>query len=118
MKKKIACLLTLACLLGLPGCGKEDRIENTIAGNLKTYYEMSDGTWQCGGHFYQYRLEITGRLNNAACDTTFVYLSNLETISFDQAWKASGLSSHTGDYFPVEDAVLVEWNNIAFDAGT
>lgn len=112
MKKRIAFLFTLACLVGLFGCGKEKRIANTVEGNLQTYSEMSDGTWQCGGHSYQYRLEITGRLTNAACDTTFVYLSNLETISFDQAWKASGLSSHTGDYFPVEDAVLVEWNTI------
>lgn len=115
MKQGIAFFFTLACLLGLLGCGKENQVENTVAGNLQTYSEMSDGTWQCGGHFYQYRLEITGRLNNAACDTTFVYLSNLETISFDQAWKASGLSSHTGDYFPVEDAVLVEWNTIDLD---
>ncbi len=112
MKKRIAFLCILACLLGLLGCVKENQIENTVEGNLQTYSEMSNGTWQCGGHSYQYRLEITGRLNNAACDTTFVYLSNLETISFDQAWKASGLNSHTGDYFPVEDAVQVEWNTV------
>lgn len=117
MKQGIAFLLSLACLLGLLGCEKENRVENTVAGNLQTYYEMSDGTWQCGGHSYQYRLEIAGGLNNAACDTTFVYLSNLETISFEQARKASGLSSHTGDYFPVEDAVLVEWNNADLNAG-
>lgn len=117
MKKWSICVLILACLLALSGCGKENQIENTIEGNLQTYYEMSDGTWQCNGISYPYRLEITGRLNNAACDTTFVYLSNLETISFERAWKASGLSSHTGDYFPVEDVVLVEWNNIDLNAG-
>ena len=38
----------------------------------------------------------------------FVYLSNLPDISFEQAAKASGLSSDTADYFDAEDAVLVE----------
>jgi len=46
---------------------------------------------------------------NAAVDSTFVYLSNLESISFEQAWKAAGLSSNTADYFAVEDAILVDW---------
>ena len=38
----------------------------------------------------------------------FVYLSNVENISFEQAWRASGLSSLLNDYFEAEDAVLVE----------
>lgn len=37
--------------------------------------------------------EISGRMPNAAKNSTFVYLSNLPEISFEQAWKASGLSS-------------------------
>jgi hypothetical protein len=45
---------------------------------------------------------------NAAASTTFVYLSNIESITYEQAWKASGLSSNTEDYFSVEEAVLVE----------
>ena len=72
------------------------------------YYEMSDGTWQADGHSYKYRLEITGRMNNAVKDSTFVYLSNIEEISFEQAWKAAGLSSNLDDYFDPEEAVLVE----------
>jgi len=35
-------------------------------------------------------------------------LSNMENISFDQAWKAAGLSSSTKDYFSLDEAVLVE----------
>ena len=81
----------------------------TINGNMKTYYKNTDGTWQVDGRNYQYRLVITGRMNNAAVDSTFVYLSNLESITFDQAWKAAGLSSNKDDYFDAEDAVLVEW---------
>ncbi len=75
---------------------------------MKTYYEMTDGTWQTEDNSYKYKLEITGRMPNAAVDTTFVFLSNLESITFEQAWKAAGYSSNTNDYFAVEDAVLVE----------
>lgn len=71
------------------------------------HYEMSDGTWKTDEHTYQYRLEITGRMNNAAKDSTFVFLSNIEEITFDQAWKASGFSSNMDDYFDVEDAKFV-----------
>ena len=80
----------------------------TVYGNLKIYFKNTDGTWQVGGRNYKYRLVITGRMHNAAVDSTFVYLSNLDEITFDQAWKAAGLSSNAADYFSVEEAVLVE----------
>lgn len=79
-----------------------------VDGNMKTYYELDDGTWMCDDIVYQYRLEIRGRMPNAAVDSTFVYLSNIEEISFEQAYKAAGVSSSTEDYFAPEDAVLVE----------
>ena len=71
------------------------------------YYEMKDKTWRTDENLYKYRLEITGRMGGAAKDSTFVYLSNLEEISFDQAWKAAGFSSDMADYFDVKDAILV-----------
>ncbi|MBS1335931.1 MAG: hypothetical protein HP054_09930 [Blautia sp.] len=71
------------------------------------YYEMSDGTWKTDDHTYKYRLEITGRMNQAEKDSTFVFLSNIEHITFDQAWKASGLSSNMDDYFDEKDAKFV-----------
>lgn len=86
-------------------CGAPSRQE---AGNMKTYREMPDGTWMCDGYTYQYRLEISGRMPNAAVDSTFVYLSNLEEISFEQAYLAAGISSNLEDYFSPEEAVLVE----------
>lgn len=79
-----------------------------VDGNMKTYYELSDGTWMCDDIVYQYRLEISGRMPNAAKDSTFVYLSNIEEITFEQAYKAAGVSSSTEDYFSPEKAVLVE----------
>ena len=64
-----------------------------------------EGTATC--YTYKYRLEITGRLNNAVEDTTYVILSNIENITFEQAWKASGLSSNTADYFDPAEAVFI-----------
>ena len=108
MKKIITILLCILMLLSAAACGKKDSVKNTVNGNMKTYYEMNDGTWMCDNHTYKYRLEISGRMPNAAADTTFVYLSNIEEISFEQAYRAGGVSSNTEDYFQPEEAVLVE----------
>lgn len=81
--------------------------ENDELVTMVKYYEMSDGTWKTDDHTYQYRLEITGRMGTAVKDTTFVFLSNTKDITFEQAWKASGLSSNMDDYFKEEDAKFV-----------
>ena len=109
MKKLIVVVLTWIFAITMYGCGNDSiKSINTIRGNIRTYSEMSDGTWQSEGRTYKYKLEINGRMNNAVKDSTFVYLSNVENIRFDQAWKAAGLSSYSGAYFDVKDAVLVE----------
>ncbi|MBQ6267394.1 MAG: immunogenic protein [Clostridia bacterium] len=108
MKKLILILLCIIMIGSAAACGNTDGVRNTVNGNMKTYYEMNDGTWKCENYTYQYRLEIKGRMPNAAVDTTFVYLSNLEEIPFERAYLAAGVSSHTDDYFQPEDAVLVE----------
>ncbi len=87
-----------------------DSVKETVEGNVRTYQEMADGTWMCDGHAYQYRLEIKGRMPNAAVDSSFVYLSNIGDISFEQAYMAAGLSSDLDDYFSPGEAVLVEMN--------
>ena len=112
MKRLISILLCILAVVTLFfGCaGKKAGVRNTIEGNIKTYCEMTDGTWTCDGRRYKYRLEIDGRMPNAAVDSSFVYLSNIEEITFDQAYKASGVSSDLNDYFPAEKAVLVEMN--------
>lgn len=129
MRKIVGFMLALICVLGLVGCGKskpkpsephvvntfetthigliEDSFDNSKVVTTKKYYEMSDGTWKTDEHTYKYRLEITGRLNNAEKDSTYVILSNIENITFEQAWKASGLSSNSNDYFKEEEAVFV-----------
>ena len=109
MKKIVSFILITAFLLCLIGCGKQTPEQvKTIESDFKTYHELSDGSWECDGNIYKYRLEISGRMPNAAVDSTFVYLSNQETISFEQAYLAAGISSDSYDYFAVKDAVLVD----------
>ena len=107
MKRFIIYLLGLILLLNIAGCAKKEE-SKAEEGSLKTYSELSNGTYSCEEHIYKYRFEISGRMPNAAKNSTFVYLSNLPEISFEQAWKASGLSSSLDDYFSEEDAILVD----------
>ena len=108
MKRVISLLLCVMLTFTFFGCTKKAAIKNTVTGNIKTYYEMTDGTWMCDNHLYQYRLKINGRMPNAAVDSSFVYLSNIEEITFEQAYKAAGVSSDLDDYFSPETAILVE----------
>jgi hypothetical protein len=85
-------------------------VNKAYKSDFGTYYELDDGTWLYDGKHYKYRLEITGRMNNAAKDSTFIYLSNIEDIPFDRAVMASGLSSNMADYFSPEEAVFVGWS--------
>ena len=111
--KRISALLTgMVLLSSVTACSGEAVVKKTYDDAMKIYYEMSDGTWKCDDHSYKYRLEISGRLHAAVKDTTFVYLSNKESISFEQAWKAAGLSSYSGDYFSLDEAVLVELKSV------
>ena len=121
MEKIIRITLITIMLFSLFGCSQkepsvvrtyevtdsEDAFENDELVTVVKYYEMSDGTWKTDDYTYQYRLEITGRMNGAVKDSTFVFLSNSKDITFEQAWKASGLSSYLDDYFKEEDAKFV-----------
>lgn len=110
---KLLPVFILSCVFCLIGCAntKDTAPANTPLSatvSAKAYQSADDGTFICDGISYAYRLEITGKLNNSENDVTFVYLSNFPEITFDKAWKASGLSSDTNDYFSKEDAVLIE----------
>ena len=108
MKKVLLFLLCLLLTASFSGCARKAAVKNTVTGSMKTYSEMDDGTWMCDGYTYKFRLEITGKMPNAAVDSSFVWLSNVESISFEQAYQAAGVSSSSDDYFPPEKAVLVE----------
>lgn len=51
----------------------KEAFENTEPVIMVKHYEMSDGTWKTDDYTYQYRLEITGRMNNAEKDSTFIF---------------------------------------------
>ena len=90
------------------GALSEEYIKNDKLITLVRHYEMTDGTWKTDSNTYKYRLEITGRMGGGAVkDSTFVYLSNVEEISFERAYMAAGLSSNMDDYFDPSEAVLV-----------
>ncbi|MEG1579256.1 MAG: immunogenic protein, partial [Oscillospiraceae bacterium] len=103
-------IIAVIFILGVVGCSSNKSLEiiNTFGTTPSNrYYELSDGTWKTDQYAYKYKLTITGRLNNAAKDITYTILSNSEDITFEQAWKASGLSSNLNDEFKEEDAVFV-----------
>ncbi len=85
----------------------EQASQNDELITMVKHYEMSDGTWKTDDYTYQCRLEITGRMGNAEKDSTFIFLSNIEDITFEQAWKAAGFSSNMDDYFDTEEAKFV-----------
>ena len=126
---------TILCMVVVVGCavnGEEKEVaevsikKNEIEDVTKEkyfeqgYYKRSDGKWAIevvGDEIgtiktmvYQYRIVLHGRIPNAAMDSNFIILSNRKNITFEQAWKASGLSSNSNDYFDPKDAVLVsDW---------
>ena len=74
---------------------------------IEDFQQNKDGQWECNGHTYKNCLIITGRMPSAARDSTYIYLSNLDQISFEEAYKAAGISSDLNDYYDVRDAVCV-----------
>ena len=85
----------------------DEKYDNEEFVITRLHYENLDGEWVSEGYTYKYRLEITGRMNQAAKNITFIVLSNTEDITFDQTWKASGLSSNMADYFDPAVSVIV-----------
>lgn len=71
------------------------------------YSALNNGMWSVGDYTYRYRLEITGKPNSTAKMVSYLVLSNTKDITFEQALKASGLSSDSNDYFSPDYAVIV-----------
>lgn len=95
----------------------EESFDNDEFVITKKYYKLSDGTYKLElinaetmkteEYIYKYKLEISGRLHNAKKDSAYIVLSNRENVTFDECWKASGLSSNSNDYFKLGDTVIV-----------
>ena len=82
------------------------KLENGEYFITKTHYKSND-VWMCNNYAYKYRLEVSGRMSNAAKSTTYIVLSNTEDLTFKQVAMASGLSSNSNDYFTPDFAVIV-----------
>ena len=78
------------------------------------YSALNNGMWSVGDYTYRYRLEITGKPNSAAKMVSYLVLSNTKDITFEQALKASGLSSDSNDYFSPDYAVIVGYKEINY----
>lgn len=75
-----------------------------------SYYKMSDGTWRTESNRYKYRLELSGKLQDADSERYFVVLSNREDITFEETVEAKEASTPLADAFPAEEALIVfDW---------
>lgn len=101
----------VALMVMLIGCGKtaiaKTYEQSEQDGILSTYYEMDNGTWQCGGTSYPFRLELSGRMPNAESDSYYVVLTDNENLTFEDVSK-SLYSSFLEDSRRMEGSVLVE----------
>lgn len=79
-----------------------------LLGDAGNHIPHEDGTWKENGLSYSSCIELTGRIPNAEGDATFTILTNRDDITFEEAWKASGLSSDTRDFFDPKDAVIIK----------
>ncbi|MBR2483215.1 MAG: hypothetical protein IKB53_00555 [Oscillospiraceae bacterium] len=85
----------------------EEKYDNEEFVITHLHYETVNGEWKCEGYTYRYRLEISGRMPNAAKNSSYIVLSNTEDITFEQTVRASGISSNLADYFDPAAAVIV-----------
>lgn len=104
-------VIVLLCVVLLSGCRESDIVktyqQSEKNGIINTYYELNDNTWKCKDQVYQYRLELSGRLPNAAEDMSYIVLTNNDKLTFDEVAK-SMYSSSLEDSKVVEQSVVVE----------
>ncbi len=109
MKKLLTAVVF--CTVLFVGCGKNETTktyeQSEKDGVVKTYYEMDDGTWKCDDVTYQHRLELSGKMPNAAKDSRFVVLTDQEGLTFEEVSK-SLYSSSMKDVRVMEGSVIVE----------
>ena len=85
----------------------ESDVSDAEEGPLVAYKKNQDGTWSAKGNTYKYRKVLTGRMPQAAKDTTFIVLSNTEAVSFQNAVDDM-LSDNSNDHFDERETILVE----------
>lgn len=79
-----------------------------LLGDLGNPIPHEDGSWEENGLSYSSNIELTGSIPGTEGNATFTVLTNRDDITFEDAWKASGLSSDTTEFFDPKDAVIVK----------
>lgn len=83
-------------------------VEANNSGVVRTYsYNATTRHYTCEGVKYAYRLTLTDRLPDAEDKTTYVVLSNVKDITFEQAHEQY-LSSDAEELIKSMNAVVVE----------
>ncbi len=110
MHRTVLAFLILMSVM-MTGCGKSGVVntyeESEKDGIMVTYYEMEDGTWKCREEFYDYRLELTGRMPNAERDGYYAVLTDNPDLTYDEVAK-SLYSSLLIDSMVMDGSVIVE----------
>ena len=121
-KSLVSIIIVLLIAVAAAGCTftgaaenvGEDRIEEAFESQLRSDTDsgilvpcsVQNGIFVTeDGREYQYRYVLTGRINNAVMDTTFVVLSNQESMTFEQCVQDI-FSSNSEEHFPPEESVI------------
>lgn len=76
-------------------------------GDARTDFSLGDGSWEENGLSYTSCTELIGCIPGTEKEASFTVLSNRD-ITFEEAWKASGLNAEATEFFDPKDAVIVK----------
>ena len=95
LKRIVLTLFSIVFAMMIGGCVKTTAVKNTIEGNMRTYYEMTDGTWMCDDHLYRHRLEIQNQARSTGREGE--RRGGARTTSFDTSRKSREFLRAGGD---------------------
>ena len=121
-KSLVAVIATLLIVVAAAGCTFTGAAENIGEGRIReafesqirsdndsgilAHYSAQNGFWVTeDGKEYRYQYTLTGRMNNAVMDTTFIVLSNQEKVTFEQCVRDI-FSSNLDEHFKPEETII------------
>ena len=97
MKKVVTLILASVFIASqLVACGQQVAQNTTATSNQPVSNETSNNIVAPDGTEYKYRFELTGRLPNAAKDSSYIVLTNNPNLTFEEVTK-SLFSSDSAD---------------------
>ena len=115
MKKILLVSVIIIILVSMNGCKKEETTPSDITvggetisnGNMVSYSQNDDGTYSTTDFTYKYCFVLTGRLPNAATDSSYTILTNDKKVTFDEVSK-SLYSSNSKDWLNESETIIVD----------